>query len=126
MWINDSLGGIVLWENPNPENEFPEQDIALASADYDYYEVFCLQFPFGTANNLTVYSKGIRGEGVFLGVFSANDNILTVQNRSITYKSDTVLNIGFCHSGVILGNNYSHSTNSIRIIPLKVMGYKKL
>ena len=95
------MGGIILWENPNPTVAFNAQTVTLSSSDYDYYEIY---WATAANNSFVCVNRSIKGYVTTLVIANADG---TAARRQINYISDTRLNI-------TTGNG----------IPIKIIGYK--
>lgn len=116
--VKELRGGMdLLWENPDPTTSFAEQDITLASGDYEYYEVF--YFYDATAPKMQSV-KSCRGYGVLLSSALANNNGTANNYRIVSYVSDTVLTVGTGY----FGSAGTMSNNNNKCVPVKIVGYK--
>ena len=109
--LNAKMAGIVLWENPNPASNFPAQTVNLSSDDYDVYEIF---YTVRSNGNSLLSARSIKGHGTELNTGYVDNS--TLQQRAVTYISDTSLRFENAYSGTTAINGY--------IRPIKIIGYK--
>lgn len=99
--LNAKIGGILLWENPNPKVAFGAQTINLSSSDFDFYDLY-----WATAinNNYISVNRSLKGHGTTLVTANADK---TASRRQIDGSLVTQLKVS---DGVG--------------IPIKIIGYK--
>jgi len=103
----------ILWTNSNPNSNFAEQTIILASGDYDFYEIYCVY----NNTNGSHYANGfktIKGKGLIISEHGYGTDLSI--RRKVDYTDATHLLISSAYGGENIDNGY--------LVPLYVIGYK--
>lgn len=111
----------LLWENPNPNDVMSTLQIDLIDSDYDMYEVIYYNW-----RQQKYYSsaKAVKGQNIALYSMISYTNKVYMGIRTITYVSDTKLNIG--NNITLIDNSVitSGQPNTEWTIPVFIIGYK--
>lgn len=94
--VLNEIGGVV-WDNPNPTDNFGDENITLNTGDYDY-----LIWNFRVDNNLLTSLITIKGWGGRIFVHNVDG---ALRYRTITRNSDTSFSITTAHD--TSGGNYA-------------------
>ena len=113
---NKQLKGIILWENPNPDEAFSEQDIILGSADYTKYDIY-----FKTTNQMFCQSV-YKGFNTILSTTDGNgiNAHIRARYRFVEFVNDTTLRISDAYNAVYNGTN----EQNVLLVPYKSIGFK--
>ena len=111
--------GTVLWENPDPTAEFPEQNITLSSSDYDYLKFYCKN------GSSCVCTEALKGYGVvaFSIIGESANTYLGIRRRHLSYVNDTTYSVKEGQMKQTHVNTAAIVYNTI-LVPLLVVGYK--
>ena len=113
------MAGVLLWENPNPTAAMSATTITLASADYDYYEVY---YKAASSSNIIMYQRSAKGYGCYLFYLTVGDTGgVSISRRPVIGESDTVLAVRVATTVVGTGQP---ATSNTACIPVKIIGYK--
>ena len=123
--LSNSLGGkkTLLWENPNPANQFAEQTITLSSNDYDYLKIF---YRYNTNYNRSLSIDILKGDSAELNACYVNTSGFGLTTRHLNYVSDTEYNVTN-HMSTTCATTPSITTNLTGkggCIPLAIYGCK--
>ena len=120
----DTLAGAAfkqLWTNTDRTSAFVAQTITLSSADYD-----CLVFEFASGTGVTIQISSCiivsKGDNVFTSKASTSGSGLRVAQRTASYVDDTHYLIS-AESEQLMNN--AESSDDTRLIPIRVLGFKK-
>lgn len=110
--------GVLLWENPNPDDNFAAQDIILGSDDYDMLEFYYKE----QANaNILLSVKALKScdTNLFVSTGAASVGPINIA-RYMRHKSPTV------YSAEDGRRSFAdqYTTNNAYAIPFKIIGYK--
>lgn len=103
----------ILWTNSNPNSNFAEQTIILASGDYDFYEIYCI-YSNANASQYANGFKTIKGKGLIISEHGYGSDLSI--RRKVDYTDATHLLISSAYGGANIDNGY--------LVPLYVIGYK--
>ena len=101
----------LLWENPNTTQSFTEQNVTLASADYDFYLVNAIYSTANSAVASTIIAP--KGKNALLSYCLNN----AIRSRGVTYVSATSLTIGH-------GYKDNGTQDDTLCIPIAIYGIK--
>lgn len=107
-----------LWENPNPSASFGEQQITLASDDYDLLLLICELSTTYAGTDSYISPKGMGGKW---DLASRASNGVQNWTRFIAYVNDTTLNINDAYSTISGG---TPTVNNDLLIPYQIYGIK--
>lgn len=119
--IKTEIKPILLWENPNPNNNMGTLQIDLADSNYDMYEVIYYNWK---QQKYYSSSKAVKGQDIALYTMISSNNSVYMATRIITYVSETKLNIG---ENIVLITNSTFvptQSNAEWTIPVFIIGYK--
>lgn len=105
---------VLLWENPDTAVDFPEQDITLASDDYDILEVF---FYAGSKLKYLISARCLKGNNTRLETTIFLNGPGVSIGRIMLFKSSTLYHVnGGLYNNTNADNSYA--------IPYRIYGYK--
>lgn len=113
-YVDDNFqsSGKILWTNPNPTVDFPQQDITLSSSDYDILDFY---FKSSKGNNYMLHNRTLKGYSAILFSVSVAQSPY-VQRRYADYVNDTTYNIK--------GMEGAWGGDEGNLLPMYVIGYK--
>lgn len=108
---------VKLWENPDPTVEFPEQEITLASSDYDILEVFFKQ------GGVTMSNRGFADSDILTsynvaGLDANGKHTAVILCRGFAYINNMKYRVESCI------DSRDGSTRNNLMIPYRIYGYK--
>jgi len=109
----------LLWKNDNATSTFAAQEIELLDNNYDFVVVL---FRTHTTNDPELCEVIEKGKNSILTYASTNGSGVFCGRRTVTYVSDTVLNI--TEASYCIGTD-APTVNNDFVIPVKVYGFKK-
>lgn len=115
----------LLWENPNLTSVFLEQEVIIASDDYDILEIFYIYSINNETSRVRTYSERIFKRNAMLGttlhvITSDPQNRINLFERRINYINNTTFHVQSCAQFV----NQTSVERNDACIPYKVFGYK--
>lgn len=116
---------VVLWENTNPYSDFSSGNINLSSTDYDYIELYYLDWQYqGFWSSNTLCQKLYKGTSSVISCYFIYNNqaYMGVRRCAIT-NNNSAINFSACTT-MIDGNRFAANENNAWCIPIKVLGYK--
>lgn len=115
----ENIIGVELWSNSNIEVDFAPATITIDLSDYDMFEVWYTHDKYSTTNfECQLCLKGIN-HMTFMGVSTSEK--ISIQERRVTF-TDSNVQFSDCTYYNMVGN--SVTTQNLRNIPYKIIGYK--
>ena len=110
----------ILWENENPTQAFPSQNITLSSDDYNYLEIYYWRT---TTQKLEKSIKIRKGSNFTIIDFATAGNTYSwMRDRTFTRTDDTHYSVGICY--LQFANSNSRTEETTGLIPLLIIGHK--
>ena len=114
----------LLWENPNLTSVFLEQEVIIASDDYDILEIFYIYSINNETPRVRTYSERIFKRNATLGttlhvITSDPQNRINLFERRINYINNTTFHVQSCVQFV----NQTSIERNDACIPCNIYGY---
>lgn len=114
----------ILWENPNPNQDFPTQVVTLSSSDYDFLDFYFARSLDITGRSFRLQCRLIRGfNGMMSSIFGdQSGSQIEMRIREIGWVSYSQFRFG---NGLVkqVGETTATTRNDI-LIPEIIVGVK--
>lgn len=113
-------GGVLLWENPNPDADFAEQTITLVSGDYEYLVVEESVYfnTYASRRIAFVPDKSIYRDEHTIKTSAQVYGVI----RTWTFDNKTSVRVGNASLKYAGG---SQTTDNACLVPRRIYGYKR-
>lgn len=113
--LTDLLTPVVLWENPNPTEEFAEQTIEMDLSEYKRISVLFRNFIKSQTNKHSEFCFSEKNTDLSVHETIQSDMSSILSNRTVLFTDESV------HFSE---GERDDSTANGRLVPLKITGYK--
>lgn len=123
--IIDTFRPVTLWENSNVYSDFSAKTINLSSTDYDYIELYYIDWQYKNVWASNVLSVKIyKGESTVIpNYFIYNSQAyMGIRRCSISNNGGSVT-FSACTT-MIDGNRFAANENNSWCVPVRILGYK--